>query len=260
MIRSSRNLRNVDLRLMALALVIALSLKFAVHETEQLTERVVEAQVNYSPPGPDLVSYNLVDKVRVTVRGKASDMSRLSQFNVEVTASMPNPKPGLTSIALDDSDVRFNAPGDYEVMSIDPNRFSIQVERRTRNVVPVRVVLTGEPAAGASAGQPTARPGQAQISGPESKVAAISHLVVEVSLDGHARSFSEDVTARSPDPLVQVLQPNIVNVEVPMKEPELSIRINDIDTQKKPGNAGPGSAGPSSAGPAADSQSQGEPP
>jgi YbbR domain-containing protein len=177
-------------------------------------------------------------------------MSRLSQFNVEVTASMANPKPGPTSIALDDSDVRFNAPGDYEVLSIDPNRFNIQVERRVRNVVPVRVVLTGEPAAGASAGLPTARPGQAQISGPESKVAAISYLVVEVSLDGHARSFAESVTARSPDPLVQVLQPNLVNVEVPMTEPELSISINDLDSRDGSGKNGPSS----------ESHSQGEPP
>lgn len=237
MIRTHSTLRGIDLRLMALALVIAMSLKFAVHETEQLTERVVEAQVTYTPPGPDLVSYNLVDKVRVTVRGKASDMSRLSQFSVEVLAGLPNAKPGPTNIALDDEDVRFNSPGKFEVLSIDPNRFTIQVERRVRNVVPVRVELTGEPAAGASVGTPTPRPAQAQITGPESKVSTITHLIVEISLDGHARTFTEEVTVRSPDPLVQVVQPNIVRVEVPMQEPELSINIEDSSGQTPDGTS-----------------------
>lgn len=241
MIRTTSTLRGIDLRLLALALGIALALKFAVHETEQLTERVVEAQVNYTPPGPDLVSYNLVDKVRVTVRGKSSDMSRLQQFNVEVLAGLPNPKPGPTTIALDEDDVRFNAPGDFEVLSIDPNRFTIQVERRVRNVVPVRVELTGEPAAGASVGTPVPRPAQTQISGPESKVAMITHLVAEVSLDGHARTFTEELTLRSPDPLVQVVQPNIVRVEVPMQEPELSIRIDDLDGEGTGDSQGSGS-------------------
>ena len=227
MIRTQSTLRGIDLRLMALALVIALSLKFAVHETEQLTERVVDAQVTYTPPGPDLVSYNLVDKVRVTVRGKASDMSRLAQFSVEVLAGLPNARPGPTSIALDEGDVRFNTPGEFEVLSIDPNRFTIQVERRVRNVVPVLVEFTGEPSAGALVGIPTARPAQAQITGPESRVSAITHLVAEISLDGHARTFSEEVTVRSPDPLVQVVQPNIIRVEVPMQEPELSISIEN---------------------------------
>ena len=227
MIRTKSTLRGIDLRLMALALAIALSLKFAVHETEQLTERVVEAQVNYTPPGPDLVSYNLVDKVRVTVRGKASDMSRLAQFSVEVLAGLPNAKPGPTSIALDEAGVRFNTPGDFEVLSIDPNRFTITVERRVRNVVPVRVEFTGEPSAGALVGTPTARPAQTQITGPESRVSVITHLVAEISLDGHARTFVEEVTVRSPDPLVQVVQPNIIRVEVPMQEPELSISIED---------------------------------
>ncbi|MDA8018514.1 MAG: CdaR family protein, partial [Thermoanaerobaculia bacterium] len=180
MIRTTSTLRGLDLRLMALALVIALALKFAVHETEQLTERVVEAQVNYTPPGPDLVSYNLTDKVRVTVRGKASDMSQLSQFNVEILADLPDAKPGPTAIALDEQDVRFNTPGEFEVLSIDPNRFTIQVERRVRNIVPVQVELTGEPSAGASVGVPTARPAQAQITGPESKVATITHLIAEI--------------------------------------------------------------------------------
>lgn len=231
MIRTTSSLRNLDPRLLALALFIALALKFAVHGTEQLTERVVESQVTYTPPGAELVSYNLVDKVRVTVRGKASDMSSLSQFNVEVLAELENPKPGPNTISLDEKDVRFNINADFEVLSIDPNRFTIQVERRVRNVVPIHIVLTGEPAAGSSALTPTARPSQAQISGPESKVASITQLLVEISLDGHARSFDEAVTVRSPDPLVQVIQPNIITVEVPMKEPELSIRIDELESR-----------------------------
>ncbi|MEM6797088.1 MAG: CdaR family protein, partial [Acidobacteriota bacterium] len=219
-------LSRLDLPLLVLALVIAVAIKFAVHEKEQLFDRVVDAQVTYTPPGPDSVSYNLVEKVRVVVRGPDREISLLSPLTVGVVASVPEGRPGPRDIILEAGDVRFSVPGDFEVVSIDPNRFSIEVEPRLEKSLPVRVVLTGEPAAGSRHLGPIVRPARALVSGPVSHVERLADVVATVSLDGHARSFEDVVSLATADPLVQVVQPTLVTVEVPMEEPELTISFD----------------------------------
>lgn len=216
-----------NLPLLFLAFVIALMIKLAVQEDEQISERVVEAQVTYNhPAGSNVVSYEKVETVKVNIRGKASEIIQLSTFTVEVVASLPLGMFGAVDITLDPTSVRFRALGDFEVTSIEPNHFTVQVEPRRTATVPVRAELVGEPAAGAQASEPTVRPAWVEISGPESKVAKVSQLYAEVSLDGHARSFEESVAVVAPEPLIRV-QPGRVLVNVPMQEPELSIDLQD---------------------------------
>ena len=217
------------------AVAIALLIKYGVHEEQQISERIVDAQVTYSRPGENLISYQLVKEVKLNVRGPAADMSRLSPFNVEVLAKVPAGRPGAREVVLGPRDVRFNTAGDFEVLSIDPNRFSIQVEERKQTLLPVRVRFTDEPAAGARHKEPTVRPARVQVAGPISKVEAIDVLEVAVSLEGHATTFEELVPVTSPDPLVQVIQPTLVTVRVPMEEPELTIRIDEL-TEADPEN------------------------
>ncbi len=118
---------------------------------------------------------------------------------------------------------------------MDPNRFTIVVEPRQERSLPVRVVLTGEPAAGARHLAPEVRPTRARVSGPSSRVRGLSELIAEVSLDGHARTFEELVQVTAEDPLVQVVQPNLVTVVVPMEEPELSISFQEMSDQPEAG-------------------------
>lgn len=214
--------------LFLLALTIAAMIKLVVHDREKLSERIVEAQVIYSPPARDLVSYELVDKVRIGVRGTSNDVSRLLPFAVEVVAQIPAGRTGATEIVLENDDVRFAAKGDFEIFSIEPNRFTIQVERQVVEEVPIRVKFSGEPAAGARPAEPFVDPPKAVIRGPESRVARTRELVVPIDLGGHARSFNEVVGIFSPDPVLQVVEPNLVRVSVPMEEPRLSVTYEDL--------------------------------
>ena len=218
----------VHLRLALLASAIALMIKFGVHKNDQVSERVVEAPVTYNhAAGTDVVSYDKVKTVRVGVKGQSNEIVQLSLFNVEVVVDLP-PGQGPVEITLAPANVRFPTLTNFEVTSIEPNRFTIQVEPRLVATVPVVVSLVGEPAAGARHGEPLVRPAWVEISGPESLVSKVTRLPVEVSLDGHARTFEESVQIASPDQYTQV-QPGRVLVNVPMQEPELS-----IDLQSEP--------------------------
>ena len=121
-------MRSVNLPLLLLALAIAVVIKFAVHERAQVSDLVIDAQVTYSSPGDQLVSYGLTEKVRVVVRGPSSDLSKLSALTLGVFVDIPPGRASTRDITLDGENVRFSVSGDFEVVSIEPNRFSIQVE------------------------------------------------------------------------------------------------------------------------------------
>ncbi|MEM7357065.1 MAG: CdaR family protein [Acidobacteriota bacterium] len=213
-----------------LAFVLAVALKYTVHETEQLSERVVEAPVTYNPQAENMVSYDRVPTVQVGLRGKQSDIALLTAFNVAVVVDIPSGRPGPRDINLRPDNVR--APGDLEVVSLEPNRFTIQVEPEHRSTIRIRAELLGEPAAGARQIEPVVvTPATAQVIGPESHVRAVRELTASVRLDGHARSFTDNVLVVSPDPLVQVVEPTFVEVQVPMEEPELSISFDSLSSE-----------------------------
>ncbi len=209
-----------------LAFVIAVAVKFTVHEAEQPSERVVEAPVTYNPPTENVVSYNRVSEVKVGLRGKQSEIAQLTAFNIEVVVDIPDGPPGPLDINLTPANVR--TPGDLEVISFEPNRFTIQVEPRHDASIRIRAQLLGEPAAGARHLEPIVSPASALVTGPESHVRKVLELTASVRLDGHARTFTDSVLVVSPDPLVRVIEPTFVQVEVPMEEPELSISFGDL--------------------------------
>ena len=211
-----------------LALICAVAIKFSVHEQTQLSERMVEAQVTYGQAAEGMISYDLQESVRVLVRGSSVDISRLSPFSVQVMAQIPPGRPGAREIVLELRDVRFNVPGSFEALTLEPNRFTIQVEERFKTELPIRILLRGEPAAGARASAPIPSPSVAVVSGPKSKVEKLTEIVGFVDLDGHARTFEEPVALTAPDAWVRVLRPTVVDVTVPMVEPSLSAEAENL--------------------------------
>ncbi len=221
----------VHIPIFLLAFVIALAVKFTVHEAEQDSERVVEAQVTYNSPGDDVVFYDLVDKVKVGLRGKQSEIGELNVLTVQVVVDVPKGQSGPVDINLTSANVRTQE--DFDVISLVPNRFPIRVEPRGHATVRITARLMGEPAAGAHPLEPIVRPAAARVSGPESRVRQVLELTAPVLLDGHARTFTETVLVVSPDPLVQVVEPAFVEVEVPMEEPELSISFDNLNGSRE---------------------------
>ncbi len=216
----------VHLPLFLLAFTIALVLKLAVVDNEELATRWIDAQVTYRQPEGDVVFYDQLDEVRVEVRGQPSELMQLSPFTVGVVVTIPDDSTGNVDVTLGEQNVEFRAIGDFEVVNLVPDHFPIRVETRTAETVPVRAELVGEPAAGSQPGEVTVRPAWVEVSGPESKVRGITQVVARVSLDGHARTFEDTVSLEAPDPVVQI-QPRRVVVEVLMQEPELS--LSEID-------------------------------
>lgn len=218
-------IRRIHLPLFLLALVIALVVKVVVHESIELIESSYKVPVRYNEL-PDAMIIDPLREVEVRLRGERNELSRLNQLNVDVVADLEEGELGYVEVTEDRLTV--GGPAEFDVVSIDPNRFTLEIQRKESRFVPVQVVLTGEPSAGAIPGEPVVRPESLEVVGPRTRVRGLDALTAAISLNGHAFTFEEEATVSSPDPLVRVLEPRQVRVRIPMTVPSLETSLDEI--------------------------------
>lgn len=206
---------NWGLRLLALAIAVALWLAIAVDEREARGQRAVTASVTYNSP-EDLVLLDPIQQLQVLLSGPESQISTLDPRQVSVRVDLSEVNPGAHTLSLGPDDV--SLPPNLRVESITPNQVRVEIDRRETKQLRVEPTFTGEPAAGAVLGQVTVVPAEVVVEGPASRLTGVDHLeTVPIDLDGHALSFEETVPVTSPDPLVQVQQPTRVRVRIPLR-------------------------------------------
>jgi YbbR domain-containing protein len=205
--------------LRAMALVIALLLWFfgTFEKREEMAEKVIEAGVTYNTPR-GLILLNPVETVRVRVRGPSRKIRALNPALIAVLVTPKTASAGTLDFRLGAGNVV--APDDLEVVTLEPNIIRLNLDQEETAMKPVRPSVAGEPAAGALAKGVSAAPDRALVRGPRSRLEAVTHLETSVvRLEGHAFSFSERAQVLSPDPLVLVVEPSTVTIEVQMQGP-----------------------------------------
>jgi YbbR domain-containing protein len=208
----------VGLRVISVAIALILWVYVtADHRSEFGSEKVMDASVTYNPP-PGLILLNPIQTVRVRLRGSEQAIRHVNPFLVDVQVILDSAGgEGTVEVQLAPDNVL--VPEGIEVVSIEPTRLELQLDREQRRLLSVRVRLTGEPAAGAVAGTPRVRPEQVLVIGPSRLVSAIDHLDTNpINLNGHALDFEESTLVASPDSLVK-LQTQVVSVFIPMRQP-----------------------------------------
>lgn len=203
------------LRLLALAVALALWFVISVEKRETQRQKGVEASVSYNPPA-GLILLNPEQSVTVVLSGPDRLITSLNPFQVDVQVDLRGARPGTVTANLTPAQVV--RPQGLEVLSIKPSQLTLMLDRERTVRLPVEPRFAGEPAAGARLGKPEVIPPQVQVVGPESMFARVDHLETSpINLDGHALDFEEQVDVVSPEPLVQVLQPSRVRVKVPLR-------------------------------------------
>lgn len=224
--------RRARLPLFLLAVAMAVVIKIAVNEAVQLAETTINAQVQYNLPQGAMI-LEPIQQLAVRLRGERSDIASLNPFNVQVEVSLADlaekDSGSVDSVDVTEDRLKVRAPGDFDVISITPNRLTLRIDRVIIKPLPVRAVPTGEPAAGAVLqGDPVVEPSTAQVEGPRSRINALGELTAPVSLDGHAFSFDPVVTLVSTDPLVRIVGPRQVVVAVKLKVPGTDTELDGL--------------------------------
>lgn len=199
------------------AALVALLLWFFIsfEKREAMSEKVIEAGVTYNTPR-DFIVLDPVERVKLRLRGPTSRIRNLNPVLVDVLVAPPVTEVGTVDFRLRPENVIM--PERIEVVSIEPSVLRLEFDREATAMVAIRPLLSGEPAAGATVGEPQVLPDRARVSGPRSRIERIAHLpTTAVNLDGHAFDFSEPAAVVSPDPLIKVMEPSVVTVFVPLR-------------------------------------------
>lgn len=210
-------MRDLALKVIALALAITLWAFVSAPRLERARERIVTAPLSLVGLSSNLaITTEIPATVEVRVRGRSSDLRALASQSVEVPVDLSwVQESGEVEITLRSQAV--NTPQDIEPVSVNPNRIRFRIERLRQRTVPIRPFLVGDPPAGYVVGEPTADPPFALVSGPASQVLKLSEVATErIIMTGRAATFVQSVAVLAESPLVRVLSPLNTQVTVPV--------------------------------------------
>lgn len=205
------------LRLLALTAALAVWFSASFAKREHQSEKVIDAAVTYNPP-LGVVILDPVQTVKVRLRGPDRMIRTLAPQVVDVVVTIVRTEPGTIEVPIVADQIL--RPEGLSVSAVDPNSLTLRLDREQLRDLPVTPRLVGEPAGGATPLEPLARPARVQISGPQSLLAGLTAVTTSpISLDGHALTFEQTVSVVSPSPLVRIVAPLVVTVQVPMTVP-----------------------------------------
>ncbi len=205
------------LRLLATLAAVAVWFSTSYVKRERVSEKLIDATVTYNP-GRGIIILDPLQTVKVRLRGPDRQIRTLAPHVVDVVIEVSGVAVGTLDVQLDETNVL--RPEGLEVVAIEPNSIPLRLDPEKTQMLKVSPRLVGEPAAGAEPLSPIAHPDAVQVTGPESVLANITAATTSpISLDGHALSFRQSVSVVPPDPLVRIVQPSVVTVEVPMHFP-----------------------------------------
>lgn len=197
-----------------LAVMIALVIWMIASEErrEDILERNFQVPLALvGVPSNMVISGDVEETIAVRLRGPASQVRALTSETLEVTVDLADSRPGTLSIPLQPS--ALTTPPSVEVVSMKPARLRLQLEMRRQKPVRISPYLVGAPASGYAIENVESQPGNAVISGPVSIVDLITEVPTErIILTGRSASFREEVAVISDYPLVQVVEPAVVEV------------------------------------------------
>jgi YbbR domain-containing protein len=205
--------------LRVLALVAAFAVWFAASfaKREHQSEKVIDAGVTYNAPR-GFVILDPVQSVKVRLRGPDRAIRNLAPQVVDVVVSFDRSEVGTVDIPIAFDQIL--RPVGISVLAVEPNSIRLRLDRELIQELPVTPRLVGEPAGGAVPLEPVSRPARVRVSGPQSILSGLAAVSTSpISLDGHALTFEQTASVISPIPLVRIIEPSFVSVEVPMGVP-----------------------------------------
>lgn len=178
------------LKFISLAFAVVLWF-FVMGESRMEVNHIVPLEYE-NLPNDLMIASEVPSSVAIRISGPRALQMNLSPGDISLAVDLKDLSAGVTSFKrLEES---LNIPSGLKITRISPSYVDVKLERVRERVVPVRVVLTGEPAVGFKVKSFKAQPGKVAVSGAESELKGISEVVTEgVDLTNVQESFSQTV-------------------------------------------------------------------
>src|SRR5262245_54192793 len=118
-----------------------------------------------------------LEHVTVRVRADQATMRELTPSQLQATVHLEDAQPGEQEMMLGPDIV--HAPPGVEVLSVDPSRLTLTIERRSQREVPVIARFRGQPPPPFERGGYTVSPSKVVVQGPERIVRQVEEAVTE---------------------------------------------------------------------------------
>ncbi len=182
--------KNWILKLISLAFAVVLWF-FVMGESRMEVTHVVPLEYENLEKGL-MIANEVPTSVSIRISGPRTLQVNLSPDDISLSVDLEGLSAGVTSFKrLDES---LNIPSGLKITRISPSYVDVKLERVRDRDVPVRVILTGEPAAGFLVRSSTSIPKQVTVTGAESELKGVSEVMTEgVDLTNVQESFSQTV-------------------------------------------------------------------
>ncbi|TMA42990.1 MAG: hypothetical protein E6J83_10935 [Deltaproteobacteria bacterium] len=224
LVRHNRGLKLVSI-------FLAFFLWFSINVSERDAERVVELPVAIRRLQPGLIVTNLPAKpIRARLRGPRTILEGVDEHKVRLAPDLSSAMPGDLRLDLAGDMVRPDLPRRLKVVSVEPARLKLHVERLAQRNLPVRVEVAGMPATGYKP-KPSAVPDHVEVRGPASKLDDLKEIATEpVDVSGASATVQRSVLLSWAGDFV-TFAPDHVTVTVAFEEEMMRREFRGVDVR-----------------------------
>ncbi|HEY3173595.1 MAG TPA: CdaR family protein [Thermoanaerobaculia bacterium] len=206
--------RNLGLKILALAIAVAVWFALSGERRERISERSYRIPLSLvNIPFRTIVASPLPGAVDVRVRGPFTALRGLEPEKLEAVIDLLNATPGEKTYRLAPEDI--NVPPEVEVIALSPGEVRVLLDKVAEKLLPIVPALSGEVAPGSQVVDVSVEPKIARVMGPATALAKMTGIGTEpVSLANRAATFSATTTVLPDAPGVRVREGQVVNVTV----------------------------------------------
>ena len=211
-----------NLPLMMLALILAsLAWFVAMREEDPILEERYPQSIPVTlpqPPGGMVVVGEFDERVQVTVRAPRSVLKTLTADDFTATVDLTDVNAGVHQVPVQ---VTLNKQP-AQVVLVEPEHVTLELEPRTERSVPVHVQVEGRPALGYLRRTPIVVPHEVTVIGPSTYVTRVVEAATVISIKDANADIEEELRVEPQDdegqPVPYVtLTPETVNVRIPIE-------------------------------------------
>ena len=164
---------------------------FVMGESRMEVNHIIPLEYQNLPDGL-MIANDIPTSVAIRISGPRALQVNLNPGDIRLAVDLKGLSPGVTSFRRLEENL--NLPGGLKITRISPSYVDVKLERIRERQVPVRVVLTGEPAPGFIVKSSKANPAKVTVTGAESELKTVSEVVTEgIDLTHVQESFSQTV-------------------------------------------------------------------
>ena len=205
-------LHNWHLKLVSLALATALWAAVARQPSSEIGFSVSLEYQNF--PDRTAVLGDLTDRVEVRLRGSASLLRTLTAQDVYLPLDVEGFKVGQEKVVSLRPDM-VHAPFGVDVVRVYPSQVTVMIAPIIIKRIKIEPKISGRLEPGFSVEKTVVTPDTLELEGPENRLSAlgtISSTVIDV--EGKRSTFRQTVDLDISDPVIRVVNPRPVSVEV----------------------------------------------